>query len=119
MKAFLNRVRYPLQGWVSFFRHEKNGQIQLLIAVFVVIAGFLLSISVIEWMMVLACIGVVIALEMINSAIEKFCDHVNPQVHPTIKFVKDIAAGAVLWVAVISAIIGAIIFLPKIFSYLL
>lgn len=113
MKAFLNRVKFALQGWVSFFRREKNGQIQLFIAMMVIIAGFILRVTITEWMILLSCIGVVVSFEMINSAVEKICDHVNPGIHPAIKVVKDIAAGAVLWSAVIAAIIGCIIFLPK------
>jgi len=118
MKAFINRVRYALQGWVSFFRREANGQIQLFIAVMVIVAGFALKVSVTEWMILLSCMGVVISLEMLNSAIEKICDHVNLQIHPNIKIIKDIAAGAVLWSAVIAAIIGLLIFIPRIISLL-
>ena len=113
MKAFINRVKYALQGWLSFFQREKNGQIQLVIGVLVIVTGFALSVSITEWMILLSCIGMVVSLEMINSALEKLSDHVTPQVHPAIKLVKDIAAGAVLWSALVSAIIGLIIFLPK------
>jgi diacylglycerol kinase len=113
MKAFIYRLKFALQGWVSFFQREANGQIQLFIAVMVIVAGFVLRVSITEWMILLSCIGVVITLEMINTAIEKICDHVNPQIHPTIKVIKDIAAGAVLWSAVIASIIGLIIFIPR------
>ncbi len=116
MKAFINRVRYALQGWITFFRREANGQIQLFIAVMVIVAGFALRVSVTDWMILLSCMGVVISLEMINSAMEKICDHVNPKIHPSIKTIKDIAAGAVLWSAVIAAIIGLLIFIPRIIS---
>ena len=118
MKAFILRVRFALQGWISFFRKEANGQIQLFIAVMVIVGGFGLRVSITEWMILLSCIGVVISLEMINSAIEKICDHVNPQIHPVIKVIKDVAAGAVLWAAVIAAIIGLLIFIPRIISLL-
>lgn len=118
MKAFLNRVKYALQGWVTFFHKEANGQIQLFIAVMVIAAGFALRVSVTEWMILLSCMGVVISLEMLNSAIEKICDHVNPKIHPGIKTIKDIAAGAVLWSVVIAAIIGLLIFIPRIISVL-
>ena len=89
MKAFILRVKFALQGWVSFFRKEANGQIQLFIAVMVIVAGFGLQVSITEWMILLSCIGVVISLEMINSAIEKICNHVTPEMHPAIKVIKD------------------------------
>ena len=113
MKAFILRVKFALQGWVSFFRKEANGQIQLFIAVMVIVAGFGLHVSITEWMILLSCIGVVVSLEMINSAIEKICNHVNPEIHPTIKVIKDVAAGAVLWASIIAAIIGLLIFIPR------
>jgi diacylglycerol kinase len=119
MNAFLNRVKFALQGWLSFFRREKNGQIQLFISVMVIVAGFALKVSVTEWMILLGCIGVVVSLEMVNSALEKICDHVNPQIHPAIKVIKDIAAGAVLWSALISAIIGCLVFIPKLLHLVL
>jgi diacylglycerol kinase len=114
MKAFINRVRFALQGWQAFFSKETNGQIQFCVAIAVVVVGFLIGLSQLEWVIVLGCIGLILALEMVNSAIEKLCDLVHPDKHPTIKFVKDVAAGAVLWASVIAVVIGAIIFLPKV-----
>jgi diacylglycerol kinase len=69
-------------------------------------------------MVLLGCIASVLSFEMINSAIEKICNLVHPTYHPAIKTIKDMAAGAVLFVSVISSIIGAIIFLPKILQLL-
>jgi diacylglycerol kinase len=116
MKAFINRVKFAFNGWAKFFAKETNGQIQLLVAFLVIIAGFLLNISRGEWMIVLGCTALVLSLEMINSAIEKLCDHLHPGLHPQIGLVKDIAAGAVLWASVVSVAIGLIIFLPRIIS---
>lgn len=114
MKAFINRVSFALQGWAAFFSKETNGQIQLCVAIVVIIAGFVFGLNQLEWVITLGCIGLILALEMVNSAIEKLCDLVHPEKHPTIKFVKDVAAGAVLWASVIAVAIGAIIFLPKV-----
>ena len=108
-----------MQGWAGFFRREKNGQVQMFISVMVIIAGFLLHVSITEWMILLSCIGTVVSLEMVNSAIEKICDHVNPHIHPSIKIIKDIAAGAVLWSAVIAAIIGCLVFIPKLLQLII
>jgi len=85
------------------------------IAIIVIIISVCLGVNKGEWMVILLCIALVIGLEMLNSAIEKLCDAVHPEIHPFIKYTKDIAAGAVLWACIISGIIGAIIFIPKIF----
>ena len=113
MVKFFARVGYALAGWRAFFRNDDNGKIQLAIALFVVGAGFQYNLSRLEWVAILVCIGAVPALEMVNHAIEKLCDLVHPGQHATVKLVKDIAAGAVLWAAVIAAITGILIFWPK------
>lgn len=114
MLNFLKGFLYAFNGLVVFFRHERNGTIQLVVAVLVVLLGGVLHISALEWIILLGCIATVLSFEMINSAIEKLCNLVHPKYHPAVKVIKDISAGAVLWVSVSSGIIGFIIFLPKI-----
>jgi diacylglycerol kinase len=116
MKAFLFRLYNAFQGWLHFFRTEANGRIQAVIAVLVVAAGFLFKVSPQEWLWILLCIGLVTGLEMVNTAIETLANRLHPDRHPDIKIVKDVAAGAVLWAAVVSVIIGAVIFLPKLLA---
>jgi diacylglycerol kinase len=100
-------------GLALFFKNEKNGKIQVCISVIVVIAGLFFKISTSEWIAIIGCIALVLSLEMINSAIEKLANMVEPNYNLTIKAIKDISAGAVLWSALISIIIGALIFIPK------
>lgn len=104
-------------GICYFIRNERNGRIQAAIGICVLLLAAFLKITRNEWIAVLVCIGSVISIEMLNSALEKLCDLVEPGVHPQIKIVKDTAAGAVLWVSIFSAVIGGIIFLPEIFRY--
>ena len=82
-------------------------------ATFAILLGIVLHISTTECLIVLLCIAVVLLAEMINTAIEKLCDRIEKNFHPTIKLAKDTAAGAVLVSALISFVIGATIFLPK------
>lgn len=105
---------YAFRGVYTFFSNDPNGRLELCFAVIAIAMGFMLRISGIEWIAVFLCIGMVLSLEMINASIEKLCDMVEPNFHPAIKIIKDIAAGAVLVSAVVSLIIGIIIFLPKI-----
>jgi len=114
MLNFLKGFVYAFDGLVIFFRHERNGRIQLLVAVVVVALGWGFHVSRPEWMVLLGCIATVLSFEMMNSAIEKICNLVHPTYHPAIKTIKDMAAGAVLFVSLISSVIGGIIFLPKI-----
>jgi diacylglycerol kinase len=109
---------WAFNGLKDCILHEKNFRIQYIVALLVVIAGIILSLSVTEWMIILLSFAVVLSFEIINSAIEKLCDLVSPDFNLTIKKVKDMSASAVLLSAIISFIIGCIIFLPKIFALL-
>jgi diacylglycerol kinase len=112
-KRFMS-FKYAFNGLKILIREEHNSWIHLFITVCVLTAGFVFKISTVEWIIVVFCIGLVIALELINSAIENIADFVSPEKHETIKKIKDLAAGAVLVSAIASAIIGLILFLPKI-----
>ncbi len=114
-KSFLEAVLNAFNGMRYFFLHEINGIIQLAIAALAIALAVGLRISTTEWLIVMLCIGFVIGLEMLNTAIENLCNMVQEEYHPIIKIVKDVAAGAVMWAAIIIVIIGLIIFLPKIF----
>ena len=81
--------------------------------VLVIIAGLLFHISTVEWIAVIFAIGLVLTAEAINSAIERLSDVVQPEKDDRIRDVKDICAGAVLICAITAAVIGSIIFLPK------
>lgn len=104
------------EGLKDCLLHEKNFRIQYVIALLIIIAGLSFSISKMEWLVILLCFAVVLCFEIINSAIEKLCDLVCPQFNLTIKKVKDMSASAVLLAAIISFIIGCVIFLPRIIA---
>ena len=103
-------------GMNYFFRNEGNGRTQFIIAIIIVILGIFLNITKHEWIVVLLCIGIVLSAEMMNSALEKLCDFNQPLINLQIKIVKDVAAGAVLFISIISTIIGALIFFPRLWQ---
>ncbi len=108
--------KYALQGVVTMVRDEHNMRIHLVAAVIAVAMGVVLHISAIEWIVVTLCICGVIAAEATNTAIESLCDKVSQERDPLIKRSKDCAAAAVLIIAIGAAIVGSIIFLPKIIA---
>lgn len=109
---------FAWHGLQTCFTSETNFKIHILFAAIATVFGFVLKISAAEWLAIIFCIALVIAMEMINTAIEKLCDVVQKEVHPQIKKVKDIAAGAVMLAACSSLLVGVIIFLPKIIVYI-
>lgn len=109
--------KHAFEGIAAAFREEPNLKIHFLIAVIVLVMAFLLKISRVDFLIIIFLIGMVISLELTNTAIEAAVDAFTDKEHPRAKYAKDIGAGAVLIAAVTSAILGLMIFLPYILSY--
>ncbi len=89
---------YALVGIYTAFKREPNLSLQLFVGISFTIFGIFHQ----RWVTAVAnliLMSIVISLEMLNSAIETLCDLVQPDYHPKVKIIKDIAAGAVLMVA--------------------
>lgn len=112
----LSSFRLAILGILTAIKQERNVKIHLVITILVIILGLLNDLSKQEWMFIAFCIGLVISLELINTAIERVVDLVTSEYHPLAKEAKDIAAGAVFVAAILSIVIGGIIFIPKIWS---
>ncbi|MCU0288988.1 MAG: diacylglycerol kinase family protein [Acidobacteria bacterium] len=110
MKCF----KYAFNGIFYAIKTQANVRIHIVVSVLVISAGFIFKINPIEWVFICFAIGLVLASELFNTTIESLVDIVSPSYNEKAGRVKDIAAGAVLIAAIISVIIGGIIFLPKI-----
>ena len=117
-KKLIKSFKYAWEGIKSSIKSEQNMKVHILIMELVVLLGLVLNINYYEWLIVLICFMVVISGELFNTAIENVVNLLSPNKNEVAKLSKDIAAGAVLVGAFFSAIIGLMIFLPKIF-YLL
>jgi diacylglycerol kinase len=113
MRKRLLSFKYAFRGIREVFGSEANMKIHIVFTLLVLICGIIFSISLIEWMFCLLCIGLVTGAEMINTAIENVVDLASPEHHLLAGKAKDIAAGAVLICAIISVVIGLLIFVPK------
>ena len=110
--------RYAFRGLATLIKNEHNARIHLAATVCVLGAGFFFGLSAGEWIAVVMAIAVVFSAEALNSAVEALADLVSPGYHPLVKKAKDLAAGAVLLMAIGAAATGLIIFLPKIRIFL-
>lgn len=117
-KNVISSFKYAFQGMFLALKTERNLKIHVTIMILVIIAGIVLKISKIEWIICIILFGLVIGGEMLNSAIETVVDIAMPDINPKAKFAKDAAAGAVLVFAIASAIIGFMIFGPKLIALL-
>ncbi|MFB4166508.1 diacylglycerol kinase [Virgibacillus sp. JSM 102003] len=103
-------------GLKEVTKTERNFRIHLIATITVIITGTIIHLTLIEWAILMLTIGLVLVAEATNAAIEKLIDYVKPETNPLAKTIKDVAAGAVLLAAVISFVVGLLIFLPKIYG---
>ena len=96
---------------------QRNLKVQAGIALLVIVAGYYFDVKVLEWCMILFAIALVMSLEMMNSAIESLVNLVSPEFKPLAGRVKDIAAGAVLFAAIVAAVIGGLVFGSYLLSF--
>jgi len=106
-----------ISGIFYNLRHETNFLIQSIIALLVVIAGIIFSISFAKWVVV--TIGLVLSFEAMNTAVEKICDRFMQEDDPSVKIIKDSAAAAVLVISMVAALVGIVIFGPYVKDFII
>ena len=119
IKRTIKSISWALSGISYAFRTQFNFRFHVISAAVVLILSVALKLSALEWCIVLFCIASVITAELLNTAHEVNTDLLSPGISETAKHVKDLAAAAVLVTAIVSAIIGCIIFLPKIYALII
>jgi diacylglycerol kinase (ATP) len=113
LKRRLYSFRHAFNGILRVIVNEPNAWIHSIASMLAVAFAFFIGISPIEWVAITVAIALVWITEIINSSIEKLCNHVETGIHPSIKAIKDMAAGAVLAAAAVSVAIALLIFIPK------
>jgi diacylglycerol kinase len=109
---------HSFDGFRFACRNEQNMRIHLVSAAIVVICGFVFKISPAEWLVCLLLFGLVMSSELFNTALEATIDAVIPDQQPLAKTAKDVSSAAVLVLSITAAIIGLVIFLPKIIAFI-
>ncbi len=112
-RARINSFSYSFQGIRTLFKYEHNAWIHACATLIVLILGGYFKLSISEWCWITLAIGIVFIAEMMNTAIEYLTDFISPEIHPLAKKIKDVSSGAVLIAALVSLLIGLLIFVPK------
>jgi diacylglycerol kinase (ATP) len=107
-KPFYKRLGFAITGIAEGWRLEKSFRMHVTFAILAVVALSLLRPAPIWWAVVILTAGLVLAVELINGALEALIDHLHPELHPRIRIVKDMAAGGVLIVAVCALLVAAL-----------
>lgn len=112
VKRLLKSFKYAIRGLLKTLFEEQNLQIQSIAGLVVIILGWYFKIENWEWLILILVIGLVILMELINSAVERITDVLKPRLDSYVKEIKDIMAAAVMLASIIAVIVGLIIFLP-------
>lgn len=116
LRQRINSFKYAFAGIADLYKTQPNVWIHTTVAILVIIAGVYFSISKTEWCMIVFAIAAVISAEAFNTALEHLTDLVSPNYHQLAGKTKDVAAAAVLISAIGAAIVGMIIFLPRLLA---
>ena len=117
IKNFFKSFRYAARGLRYVFKHEQNFRWQLAVSLIVIILMFWFPLSTREIVMVIILITMVLTMEILNTALERFADLLKPRLHEYVSVIKDIMAAAVLLTSLSAGIIGAIIFIPHFMAW--
>ena len=110
-----HKVGYALSGVLSGLRNDSSIALQCVLGLITIIVCLFLPLSALEWCVILIMVFLVIAMEFVNSAIEKTVDYISTQRHPAAKQIKDLAAGAVLLISICALCVGIIIIGGKLY----
>lgn len=108
--TFIRSFGYAIEGFRTAVATERNIKVQLLVGVLAIIAGVVLRIDALSWVLVLLCIGLVLFAELVNTSIEAIVDLATQDLHPLAKRAKDIAAASVFTLSITAAVVGIIVF---------
>ncbi len=117
VKSFLRSLRHALAGIAYAFREERNFQIELVLGLAALGLTFFFPLTPAERSIIFLLIGFILTLELVNTAFERLLDLLKPRVHPYVKVVKDVVAGAVLIGSAAALLVGAFIFLPYLMTW--
>jgi diacylglycerol kinase len=116
MHKFFKGFNYAWKGLVIAWNEEINFRFDICFSVLVVVFGVAFNLAFWEWAFVVFMMGFVITVEVVNTALEELCNKFTREHDPHIAKIKDLSAGAVLASAICATVVGAIIFLPHIFT---
>ena len=113
MRRWLNSARHAVNGIARLLREERNARIEAVIGLLAILLGIVTRITAFEWLVLILCIGMVLAAEAFNAAVERLADMHTTEHDERIKALKDMAAGAVLITSIAALAAGFVFFLRR------
>lgn len=108
--TFVRSFGYALEGFVTAVKTERNIKVMLALGTAAVVAGLVLQLDLLSWIIIFICCGLVVFAELCNTAMEAIVDLASPEIHPLAKRAKDIAAASVFTLSGTAAVVGLLVF---------
>lgn len=118
VSSLLNVIKYSLHGYRHFYKYERSAILHLIVAVLIILGSLTLDMTRVEWLFMIFILLTMLAIELLNTAIEAICDLVSPQYNKFIKVAKDTASAATFSIALALVAALFIIYVPKIMNIL-
>lgn len=118
LTSLLNVVKYSIEGYIHFYKYERSAILHLIVAIMVIIGSIPFKLSSIEWLFMIFILLTMLAIELLNTAIEAVCDLVSPEYNKLVKVAKDSASAATFSISVALVIAILILYVPKVISFL-
>lgn len=115
-RSIMNIFKYSINGIRSYAEDGKSFIVYVFLSIIEIILGFIFDINGLEWILIIVILGIILAVELLNTAIEATCDAITKDFNPLIKIAKDCGSGATFIIFVVAIILNIIIFLPKIIA---
>ena len=116
-KSLMNIIRFSCDGIKAYAKDGKSIVIYIFGALVEIIAGFIFQVNGLEWILIICMLGIILAVELLNTAIEATCDAITKEFNPLIKVAKDCGSGATFVIFIVMLALNIIIFAPKIFLF--
>ncbi len=118
IKALFNVIKYSLEGYIHFYKYERSSILHLIVAAGIILGSLTLNLNAVEWLFIIFILLVMLAIELLNTAIEAVCDLVSPEYNKLVKVAKDSASAATFSISLALIVAGCIIYVPKIMAFL-
>ncbi len=118
LSSLMNILKYSFQGYVHFYKYERSAIIHLVVAIIIILGSFTLNMTAVEWLFMIFILLTMLAIELLNTAIEAVCDLVSPGYNKLVKVAKDTASAATCSISLALVIAILIIYVPKIAALL-
>lgn len=113
LTSFLNVIKYSMQGYAHFYKYERSAILHLIVAVMIILGSLTLNMTAVEWLFMIFILLTMLAIELLNTAIEAICDLVSPEYNKLVKVAKDTASAATFSISIALVIAAIIIYVPK------